>query len=143
MSEEKSNGHNTVTAEMVGLLREIRDGQQKMERHLSIMSAEMGAVAKVLLGTREDLGAFRDETRGELASIHGEITEIHHDIADANVRVTGTNERLDALTVEVRITNTRLDKLADVGPLKEKVEQLEARMVKLETQPARRPGARR
>jgi hypothetical protein len=63
----KDNGHDPLTVQMVDLLREIRDG---------------------IKATNASLEAFRDETRGELTDIRGELREIHHEIAETNVRVT-------------------------------------------------------
>jgi hypothetical protein len=44
MSNEKTNGHDPLTVEMVQILREIRDGQQRMENRLAAVEREVGAL---------------------------------------------------------------------------------------------------
>jgi chromosome segregation ATPase len=144
MSEEdKSNGHDRVTTEMVGVLREIRDEMRGtnarldttngrvdgLERLIKVTNAHLDALHKLAMTTHQELHAFRTETRDELLDLKGEIH--------------GTNERLDDLReVTGRLakgaekTNDRLDAVVL------DVQRLDARVVKLETKGAARPRTR-
>jgi len=91
MSEEKTNGHNPQTAEMIDILQGIR-------AELSAFRAE----------TRDEL----TDIRGKLAQVEGKLTEIHHDIAETNERISLTNTRLEELRADVKgAVETRLLRL--------------------------------
>ncbi len=144
MSDQgKGNGHDRVTEEMVGLLRDIRDGVQEtnrrveslertvggLERLANATNAHLDALHKLAIRTHEELGAFRTETRDELMGLKGEIH--------------GTNERLDHLCDTTDQLGKAAEKTADrLDAMALDMQKLEARVVKLEGKPAPRPRAR-
>jgi predicted nucleic acid-binding Zn-ribbon protein len=144
MSEEnKSNGHDRVTTEMVGLLREIRDEMRgtnarldttnkrvdAIEGLIKVTNAHVDALRELAIKTHEELNAFRTETRDELMDLKGEIH--------------GTNERLDRLGDVTGQLGEGAEKTTDrLDAMALDVQRLEARVVKLETKPAARPRTR-
>jgi predicted RNase H-like nuclease (RuvC/YqgF family) len=68
-----SNGHNTLTAQMVAVLERIEGEIKGLRGEVREIRDELGEV-------KAELSAFKTETRTELI-------QIHHDIADLQVEV--------------------------------------------------------
>jgi hypothetical protein len=88
VSEEKSNGHNAVTAEMVAILTKIHAEQQK---------------------TNATLEAFKDETRGELLDIRGAVVGLTDRVDKLADRVDKLTDRVDAIALDIH-------RIGDVAP---------------------------
>jgi len=154
--DEKKNGHDPLTVEMVELLRQIVVAGQETNRR----AEETNRRAEETNRRAEETNKRLEETNKRLEETNKRLDVLHDDVVDLRADVAGVKEEVHAFKVETRdalaAMTRREDKIADrveglpleFHEVREQHAALEKRVAKVEAlllkpKPARRSGARR